>query len=768
MHDDKLSKFRLYTGEDCLKWFVNELKQMANELNIIFDNPLPMIPLTPDENIHFQNAKTCFVCGELFNAEANDKVKDHSHLDGRFRGACHRSCNLNFSESHEIPIVSHNMSNYDGHLLIKHLATEMEGNISILPINKEKYISFTKYVKNTRLRFRFLDSFRFMAKSLDSLSSYLNDDQKIITKKFCETEMQFKLLNRKGVFPYEYVNSWEKLKETVLPPQECFFSKIKDEHISDEDYIHAQKVWDLFKIQNLQQYAELYLKTDVTLLADVFENFRSFCLRTYGLDSLHYYTAPGLSFDAMLKYTKVNLELLQDIDMFNFIERGIRGGVSQCSNRYGKSNNKYMNEHFNPEIPISYLMYYDVNNLYGAAMMKSLPYANFHWVEPMDVYGENIFDCREDDEYGYILEVDLSYPKELFEEHKDLPFCPQHMIPPVSDSNERKLLTTLYPKKNYVIHYAYLQQALKFGLKLEKIHKCLKFQQKQWIKPYIDLNTELRKQSKNDFEIELFKLMINVIYGKAIENVRKYREIKLVTKWEGRYGANYYISKPNFHSCSIIAKDFILIEMKRLKITLNKPIYAGMAILDLSKIYLYDFHYSYIKQKYAEKAKLLYTDTDSLIYHFYVNDIYQDIKKDIKYFDTSSYPVNNRYNIPLANKKVIGLMKDENQGLIMTEFIGLRSKMYSLKVLMDESTENYKIIKKAKGIQKAAIKKIQFQDYYNTLFNHSNLSTNQNTIISENHELFTVNQEKLALSFKDDKRIVSWFNTDTFPWGFFD
>ncbi|RLU21131.1 hypothetical protein DMN91_005504 [Ooceraea biroi] len=324
-----------------------------------------MRDLTPEQCEELRNAAMCHVCGKPF-AAGDTQVHDHCHLTGRYRGPAHSTCNLNYKDSHVIPVIFHNLSGYDAHFIIEDVANAFEGSVELLPLTKERYIAFTKNVANTADRYgaracvklRFIDSYKFLSASLDKLASYLNrSHMRILRAEFRHlSEEDFQLLTRKGVFPYEYVNSTEKLHETRLPSRESFHSSLTGDTVADDDYAHATTVWNRFAIENLGQYSDLYLKTNVLLLADVFENFRDTCIRSYGLDPAHYYTLPGYTWDAMLLYTGIEFELLTDVDMVRFVEHGVRGGLSQCSHRYARANNRYAPSYY-PSEPSSYLMY---------------------------------------------------------------------------------------------------------------------------------------------------------------------------------------------------------------------------------------------------------------------------------------------------------------------------------------------------------------------------------------------------------------------------
>ncbi|GFX83941.1 uncharacterized protein TNCV_4286611 [Trichonephila clavipes] len=431
----------------------------------------------------------------------------------------------------------------------------------------------------------------------------------------------------KGIYPYEYMDTFQKFNEGCLPSKEAFFSSLTNETVSDDDYAHCQNVWKSFNLKTLGEYHDLYVTSDVILLADVFQNFRQLCLNFYKLDPCHCYTAPGLAWQACLYMSRVKLELFTDLDMHLFVERGIRGGISMISHRFSSANNKYLDS-YDENKPSKYILYLDANNLYGWAMSQPLPTHGFEWItQPID-----FMEIPDESDIGYILEVDMDYPQNLHNLHNDYPLAPETL----NVTNDM-------------------------------------------LSPY----------------------------------------------------------------CKEIAQEH----------NLNTNSY-------ISKILMYNFHYKYIKSKYDTNAKLLFTDTDSLCYEIVTQDVYEDMQKDLHFFDTSDYPQTHPLYCEI-NKKVLGKMKDELSSSLALEFVGLKPKMYSLK-----SAEMEK--KTAKGVSKIIIQQqIRHRDYKETLLYRRRGLAKAKKIASHNHIVQTVAYQKSTLSPFDSKRYILQDGINTLAYGHF-
>ena len=542
-YDDKYTKpEKIYRGEKAVYKFMEamleEVKYCKKVKKKEFNKPLKM---TKEDEEKFQKADECHICNKKYN-ETDVRVRDHCHITGKYRGSAHKDCNLNFQISDKIPVIFHNLRGYDSHFIMQEIGeivkkntyTNKKGekcqmNINAIPNNMEKYMAFMLGNHLT-----FIDSFQFMSSSLEKLVSNLpKESLKYTSKKFKGEKLN--LMAQKGVYPYDYMDSFDKFNEK-LPTKEDFYSILNNQHISDDEYKHAQNVWSTFSLKNMGEYHNLYLKSDILLLADVFENFRKTCLEYYKLDPCHYFTSPGLSWDAMLKMTNIRLELMTDVDMFQFIEKGLRGGISYIANRYGKANNKYMKE-YDEKAPSKYIMYLDANNLYSWAMSQYLPTGGFKWLTEKQINNLNLAKYQEDNNKGLILEVDLEYPRELHDLHNDYPIAAEKVKVTedmlsgyskkiaekykISTGLVHKLIPTLSNKEKYVLHYRNLQLYTDLGLKLTKVHRVLEFNQSAWLKQYIDFNTQKRTNAKNAFEKDFFKLMNNSVFGKTMENIRK-------------------------------------------------------------------------------------------------------------------------------------------------------------------------------------------------------------------------------------------------------
>ena len=362
--------------------------------------------MTDEENQEFERSNICWICDKLI-VIGDKKVRDHCHISGKYRDPAHYFCNLNLKITKKLPLTFHNLRGYDSHLIFKEL-NKFDCRISVIPNGLEKYISFT-----LNGNIVFIDSMLFMNSSLDKLAKYLSyEDFKYLSEESSGKKLE--LVKKKVIYPYEYFNSFRKFKETSSPDINKFFSSLKDCGISGKEYQRDSDVWNVFEIKTLGQYSNLHLKTNVLLLACVFEKFIYTCLTQYKLDPCYYFSSCGLNWDAMLMFTGIKLEKINNIDVHFLLEKGMKGGTSYISKICAKSDE-------NTEIT-----YLDMNNLYGTVMsFHYLPYGGFNFLSEKEIEGFDLISIPENSLVGYVLEVDLEYGKELHDLHNDYPLCPE-------------------------------------------------------------------------------------------------------------------------------------------------------------------------------------------------------------------------------------------------------------------------------------------------------------------------------------------------------
>ena len=454
----------LYRGENCMDVFFKKLTGLNIKIRKYIKTKVDLV--MTDANIKdFDKAKVCHICEKPFIA-TEPKARDHCHFTGKYRGAAHMSCNVNLNDKdYKTPVIFHNLKNYDAHFIISAIdrnktvydiydkeTGEVKGQgekkLTVIANNAEKYMSFTYD------GLRFIDSYQFLSASLDELVNNLKKSN-IDNLKHTKTHMgdHWLLACQKGVYPYEYMNSFDKFDEKTLPPKTAFYSNLYESEIDDKDYKHAKMVWETVKMNNMGEYHDYYLKSDVLLLADVFETFRNKIKASHELDPAHYITLPSYSWDAMLHHTKIELELLTDYEMLCMVEAG-RGGISVISHRYAKANNPYLGEDkYDPNLVNSYIIYLDSNNLYGGSMEEYLLYRGFQWLpinkfHSVDDINKKPTLLSNNPNEGYFLMVDLDYPNKLHDIHNDYPLAAEKLVVKKDMYSHWKKMRTILLKKD--------------------------------------------------------------------------------------------------------------------------------------------------------------------------------------------------------------------------------------------------------------------------------------------------------------------------------
>lgn len=733
---DTIDNTVMVTAPDANIQFADELlKECTRISRIVFYKHKPIIGET------FIHTVKCYLCNQHFTEE-DYKVADHCHITGYFRGYAHNTCNSKAKYIKYIPVIFHNLSSYDIHLFVLNL---FQGKIDVIAKSSEKYLSLTihpQYWINRRgdfidkvaydaldplikrrynrlMKIRFIDSLNFIKGSLHDLAKSIKSWNYVIDP----------LLRSKGIFPYDYVDSYEKLLVQSLPSPALFYNQLTQSDITVEEYKFAELIWDTYKCESLLDYMKVYLETDVNLLIEIFQNFRLLCYTEYGLDPCHYITVPGLAWDACLKFTKVRLETISSLEMYQFIENGIRGGVSTC----GEFKHIQCNQ-------TQTIKYYDVNNLYGDSMCDYLPTDEFMFNEgtslPADQYELNLIlqEMQASLTYGYIFEVDLLYPPDIHDDHNAFPLIPHHL--------NGKLMLTFYPKFNYIVNIRVLYFYISKGIVITKIHRYLQYKHSPWMRIYIMHNNTLRNTCRDDpSKSAFFKLMNNSVYGKTMENEKKRSKFHFVRSFTQFHRKRFHFFY-KWHK--IYSPSLVLLSMGKREVLLSKPIYLGFTVLEYSKLKMYTYYYDWFRLHYQDNVKLLYCDTDSLILLFNNSQI-PDYRLD-----------------SIIHNTQLGALKDEYPNNRITEFIGIKSKCYA--VHFDNNKQ--KLVNK--GVpHNIFTKNVDLRIFRDVLYKRiDTIRLQYKRIKSKNHQLSTVSEDKIALTSHDDKRKMIDLNTTfTSAWG---
>ena len=622
----KSGYFESPLGYDNVDWFVKEVIKLEKKMAFYFKENKKDIIMTKEDIEDFENNNICRFCEK--NIES-DKVRDHCHLTGKYRGPAHNTCNINVKQedSNFIPFAFHNFSNYDCHMFFKRLIDLKEGKVKFksIPKTNEEYIT-VKYGC-----IRFIDSYRFLSESLDKLVKNLNEDDFEILKKEFPDKWQF--LNKKLAYPYQYFNSIDDYKKPVNNlKKEDFFNKLKNDYPDDNEIERTKEIIRLFNIKDGEELTKLYCKSDVILLADVFEKFVKVSTEECKINPLYCVSLPGYTYQCALKYTDIKLQTLQDKDLILLIENNISGGISSVmGDRYVKSDENKKN------------IYADATNLYGHSMSQFLPYDEIEmWHGPPDKYWkwlDEILNTPDDADIGYFLEVDLKYPDNIKEKTKYFPFCPEikkidpnkyneymKKIKPENYTKSKKLICDWTDEKKYLIHYRMLKFYVRHGVIVVKIHEIISFKQSRWLESYISFNTQKRNKAKNNLEKDFFKLLNNAAFGKFLENVRNRLGLELIKKDNIKKIVNQQ-SKLSFNGIQKTYENYYSFTYKKNEIVMDKAIYVGFTILELSKLHMYETYYDTLQPYFGqENLQLHYIDTDGMILSMKTKGIIKDLK----------------------------------------------------------------------------------------------------------------------------------------------
>lgn len=771
----KFTQLRSRIGDDALSFFFkNLIKDLTEISKEYFSFIHPQTKLTDQHKNFFENQTKCHICEKILDKDSQHIVVDHDHLVspydknklygkpygnngdgivGNIRGLAHSACNLEYQEKKHFVVVMHNSMHYDAHFCLRYIASLKRGKLSCIARSSENYITFTWKLENNNevLTINFIDSYKFLSNSLSKIIDSMDNFpiyEDYFKRKFGDKHLSREMIRKAPMF-YEFITDVAKLNTQAFPPKSAFFSSLQNSNISDKDYEIGVKIYEKLNFKSLKQYVKFYLNSDVCYLADACEVFRNFCLEKFKLDPLGYYfSLASFSFDAMLLYSNLEIPIIKDKNIILFAQQSIRGGLCFGSQEYVKSNSRY-DINYKKEEEESQILTLDVVSLYATAMKNyPLPFGEYKWLDKDELENleKNILKISLFGNVGFLVEADVNFPEEIHDKLSIFPLLPESKI---MHDKSTKLIASLLNKRNYKCHFGLLQNALKNGAVLVKIRSAIKFHQQKWLEPYMSYVINLRKQAKIKIYQDILKLCLNIIFGKLTENLQNHINFKLITSSDSEMVRNRWFANPRFKNFKIFSKNLLGVELKTQKVVYSRPNTCGTSILDLSKLYMSQIVYNVLEPQLKSDFKILYSDSDSFFIYCKGEKGYEMIRNNPHMFDTSDFESENIYNIIPQNKKLAGKLKVENSNSVIQSFIFLRPKAYAI-LLNDNGEES--TIKKAKGVNKSIIHCFSFNDYLNVFQNRNHIMAKMFNIMSFNHKVFTVENNKKSLSIGCNKR----------------
>ena len=760
---------RIYTGEDCVNVFIDSILKDLKYIKATMEKfPLDF---TEEARQRFESAKGCFVCKkEYSNISEACRHHDHSKKYDNYLFSSCNSCNLQMDDfDNKIHFFAHGGGSYDMNLILKECTRKI--NIDVLPKTSNTYHRVT--INNSLV---FMDTRAYLNASLAKLADgFIKSGKPLIytnylLKKYVPPGAHQILSTGKQICPYSYLDSFDRLKETSLPPKDAFYNTLTQSHISNEDYEHCVELWELAECKTLNDFINAYLLTDIGYLCDVFTDWRSEMFKHLELDPLAYVSLPGVSFDSMIKTSGVELELIHDRELYETISSNVRGGLSGVFKTMARANNEYCPWGYDLTKPKSFITFLDANALYSTSMSHfKLPTGGFRELNDQEknyIFGDNLNKLQEvdvDGDKGYFLLIDTFTPPEVAVRTENFPLMIHHqdvtpeMISPhtrrlIQNQNgrvgkgSRKLIASHLPQSDHLITLRLLQLLVTLGLVVRKVSRVWEYNQSFYMKDFIDKTIDKRIAAGDPSVKNMLKLALNSIFGKTLYDVMNCNtKVSIVSNMQS---FQRRLMDP-FYQRSIILNEKRVITISRVKnVVLNSPIYIGYTILELAKYQMYRFYYNFLHKVYGKHINILYQDTDSLLCHIETPDFYNDLRTIPELrscIDTSNFPSNHpAYSSDNAQK--LGFLKSETADIPIVESIALRSKCYSLLLA------NNKLKQTAKGIPFKLQENFTHEMYKDTLINETIASVHAASICCVKGQLITGPFSRIGLSPIDDKK----------------